>query len=768
MKVQIWNSFSCNNSSDYRLVARFKDPVLAAKAGARLAAFFEAYAEEFDRHCEDEGGPPEDEPLPSAAALAREHGVAWSADDILSWGDEGLQDNVPDIAVEGTTLAIFHDYCGGFTDNVVRVLAAAGAEVEPEDSCPPEISLRFVLPAGERGERMADELAKFLNQKSVHEYMSDFAKPPWGDHRLMGDPADIYWYREGDRFAFKMPLSPVGLPDLKKYLADVTELDLRLCDELELASFEMRDTLAELDARLAAAGTVTELELGERKLRFVPPRVLELTGLRKLVLSDNPLRELPAGLAALRDLEELEIAGCELTALPDELASLSKLRVLDISKNPLAAIPPVIAKLPALRELGANMMTGCDLSALAGASGLEVLALQFLKPAAKGLLAFPREILALRKLRSLDVSTSALSGIPDAIVELRELETLNLDGVLGHNTQLPPLHELPKLTKLLAAGGASNTGKYAPHSVLDGIWKITTLRHLGIDRYGEQKNERGPLTKLPDDAFARMPHLAVLDISFNELTTLPASFFALAELESVDLRYTKLDRATLDKLRATFPRVKLDLRSVQTRHDVDDPHWQAVHAKVKAGAGKLRSDRAAAVAELEAALAMCTPGSVYSDYDELYAEYGCVDALGHLRLAAQGAEREAIGDRQIAHATRALELVPQPGTIWHFTDEGAFQEEVTRRAGNALAWMCMERGQLDRALSVVERALSVGGDRGYIFDTKVRILLKAGREREAYAIVDSILAEDPEFKDFQDLKSSPAYLDWLAKGRPGA
>jgi tetratricopeptide (TPR) repeat protein len=301
------------------------------------------------------------------------------------------------------------------------------------------------------------------------------------------------------------------------------------------------------------------------------------------------------------------------------------------------------------------------------------------------------------------------------------------------------------------------------------VWKITTLQHLGVDRYGAEKGSRDKLEKLPDDAFARMPHLKTLDLSFNELVTLPASLFALAELESVDLQYTKLDRATLDKLRTTFPRVKIDLRNVETRHDVDDPHWKAVHAKVKAGAERLqRSDRAKALAELEEALAMCTPGSLYADYDELYAEYGCVDALGHLRVAAKGAEREALGDRLIAHATRALELVPQPGTIWHFTNEGAFQEEVTRRAGNSLAWMLMERGNHDRALSVADRALSVGGTNGYIHDTKVRILLAAGRPNDAYAIVEPILAEDPSFKDFQDIKTSPAYLAWLGSKQRGA
>lgn len=761
MQVQVWNSFSCNNSSDYRLVARFSDAGVAAKMGQKLRDFFVRYGDEWDRYCEEHDySIPEDAPLPSAAALAKELGFSWNASDILSWGDEGLRDNEPDVAVLGTTLAVFHDYCGGFTDNIVQALTRAGATVEPEDRRPPDISVRFLLPEGEAGEEMASALATFLGQKASKEYMSDFAPPPWGKHRLMGAPDNIFYYRDGQHFGFKMPLVPAAIEDVKRYFGGVRELDLRLCDAAELASFEMRDTLLELDAMLAAGRTITELDLQGRRLRFVPPQVLRMTSLVKLVLDDNPLGTLPEELGGLAALEELHVEDCGLGTLPASIARLSALRVLDLARNPLGGVPDVLAKLPALRELRlAQLPSGTDVSGLAALVQLEALDLSYLRPSGKGVMPFPRVILGLQALKSLNLSYTAFDGVPDEIADLQALETLALEAALGHQKTLPPLHRLPKLTKLLMNGNAGNTGKYAPHALLDGVWQIATLRHLGIDRFGKQKDERAELTRLPDDAFARMPHLRVLDLSFNELVTLPASLYALTELESIDLRYTKLDRATLDELRGAFPRVRLDLRNVATKVDVADPHWQAVHAKVKEGGGLLRRDRAGAVALFEEALAMCRTGTMYSDYDELYATYGCVDALGHLRLAATGAERERLGDRLIAHATRALELVPE-GMIWHFTDEGAFQEEVTRRAGNALAWMLMERDDLDRALAVVERALSVGGDRGYVFDTKVRILLKAGRTRDAYTIVDSILAEDPSFGDFQDIKVDPAFVAW--------
>jgi tetratricopeptide (TPR) repeat protein len=275
------------------------------------------------------------------------------------------------------------------------------------------------------------------------------------------------------------------------------------------------------------------------------------------------------------------------------------------------------------------------------------------------------------------------------------------------------------------------------------------------------------LTTLPDDAFSRMPHLRVLDLSFNQLTTLPESFYRLTDLAEVDLRYTHLDRATIDRLTSTFPRVRLDLRNVAsadtTTAEVDDPHWRHVHGLVKAAAQQGNTEQAAT--DFEQALASCTPGSRYSEYDQLYAYYRLVDVLDHLiREAGNEQAADALRRRLVHHAQAALDLLPQPGFIWHFTQFGAFQEEVTRRTGNALAWTLMQLGELNQARSVADRALTFadGSEFDYIRDTEVRILLAAGRVDEAYRIVDQVLTRDPDFDDFQDLKDEADYQAWRA------
>lgn len=71
MQVQIWRSFSCNNSSEYRLVAHFGDAKAAAAIGAEFKQFFAAYAKKMDEYVEEHGYDVSDEPIPFFCELPR-------------------------------------------------------------------------------------------------------------------------------------------------------------------------------------------------------------------------------------------------------------------------------------------------------------------------------------------------------------------------------------------------------------------------------------------------------------------------------------------------------------------------------------------------------------------------------------------------------------------------------------------------------------------------------------------------------------------------
>ena len=48
IKIQLWRSFSCNNSSSYYLVARFKSADAAEASAVELRAFLAAHGEQSD------------------------------------------------------------------------------------------------------------------------------------------------------------------------------------------------------------------------------------------------------------------------------------------------------------------------------------------------------------------------------------------------------------------------------------------------------------------------------------------------------------------------------------------------------------------------------------------------------------------------------------------------------------------------------------------------------------------------------------------------
>ncbi|MGY3061504.1 Leucine-rich repeat (LRR) protein [Streptomyces sp. TE3672] len=537
--------------------------------------------------------------------------------------------------------------------------------------------------------------------------------------------------------------------------------------------------LEELDALLVRAEEVTELDLSGRKLRHFPEQLLSFPNLRVLSLEGNAeLKTIDPRIGELAALEELHLAGTQLTGLPESIGRLRNLRLLDISDNAFTALPDSLGDLDRLEVLHAAKLTCALPDTLARLHTLRELDLSRQHQGryhCDTLVDFPPIVTRLTGLRTLDLSYVWLASVPDELLNLTELEELNLTGSLSARlTRLPDLARLPRLRVLRLNGRAPGSNQPPPsRDLLSGIWDITTLEHLEIDRWGKKtfdgRKARTAFRALPDDAFTHLSNLRHIDLSFNELTTLPESFFGLRRLEFAGLRYTKLDRPTLERLRAMFPRTRLDLRDTGTKEVVHDPNWQSVHALVRTGAEKQAAqDHAAAVTAFEEAVALCVPGACYSDYDRLYAHYGLVNALGQLADNAPDADRPEPATKLIRYAEQTLSLIP--GTIWHFTDEGAFQEEVKRRTGNALAWHLLHSGEPERALAAVEQALTVADAPEYDFvrDTQVRVLLALGRTDDAYRVADQILTRDPSFGDLTDIAALPEFQSWRQTQRTAA
>lgn len=130
----------------------------------------------------------------------------------------------------------------------------------------------------------------------------------------------------------------------------------------------------------------------------------------------------------------------------------------------------------------------------------------------------------------------------------------------------------------------------------------------------------------------------------------------------------------------------------------------------------------------------------------------------------------------VHYAQKCLELLKpaiQAGAIGHFTEMGQFHEEVIRYATNCIGWNMFSQTDDTVKLKELAELVSMGCRYAddpqyfYIFDTKVRILLKLDQKEEAYSIVRSCLKKDKGFGDFNDIVREKDYQSWLANFEAG-
>ncbi len=232
MEVHVWRSFSSNNSSAYRLVARFESAEQAKAAEPELLAFIEAHAKEVD---ETENY---DEPSAAEQALGKKYGYQVGGGYPLSWGDEGLEGDEPTVAVSGKTLVMYHNYCGGLEDGFGSYLRAVGAKVLEEECEAPDVAVFFALPAGARGKKIREELATYFGQKEGGVSLDDWsAPPPWVSHEHHRAPyaeaEDVLYFSDGHHLGFLLPLELDELEGLQAYLKKscIKDYRLLLCDD---------------------------------------------------------------------------------------------------------------------------------------------------------------------------------------------------------------------------------------------------------------------------------------------------------------------------------------------------------------------------------------------------------------------------------------------------------------------------------------------------------------------------------------------------------
>nr|MBA3503193.1 hypothetical protein [Deltaproteobacteria bacterium] len=191
MTIKIWQSYSCNNSSSYRLVARFADHATAQAAATELDAFFKAYAVELDAVVEANDYEWPDKWPPSAVAFAKKHDFALPRD-LMGWGDTGLTQDEPEVFAEDEVLLIYHSYCGGgLGKSVPAYLKVQGATEVDEDTAVPTATILFSYAGGNK--KLDGDLKKLFAQIDEESRDVEPLVTPWKSRGCYGTAA---FYRD--------------------------------------------------------------------------------------------------------------------------------------------------------------------------------------------------------------------------------------------------------------------------------------------------------------------------------------------------------------------------------------------------------------------------------------------------------------------------------------------------------------------------------------------------------------------------------------------
>lgn len=236
MRVHTWRSFSSNNSSAFRLVARFESAARADEVAVELRALFE----ELSAYDPDDEAPPS----PAQRKLAERYGFDWPAGPLVETYDEdGFA-----VATHGTVLVVHHHYCLGGLESLSPYLRARGGETKSEEPRMPTVTARFTLPADEiAAARLYDAIETYLGLGDAQRDERRVA--PWRAADPEVAPTGLPWEAQRDTVLFRigrqvglhLPIDAEEVDALRGYLeaAEVRDYRFTLCDDSQLESLQL-------------------------------------------------------------------------------------------------------------------------------------------------------------------------------------------------------------------------------------------------------------------------------------------------------------------------------------------------------------------------------------------------------------------------------------------------------------------------------------------------------------------------------------------------
>lgn len=328
----------------------------------------------------------------------------------------------------------------------------------------------------------------------------------------------------------KLDLSQNGLHEFPEALCSLPALaDLALD----------RNYLEGLSPAIGHLTSLTRLSIKANSLKSLPEELCDLEYLQELCIADNQVTSLPEGLGKLVNLQKLDISENAITALPADVSGLTALQKLNAKRNKIDCIPEsaTVTETGGFYSLTELNLAHNQLESWSSALWTSE-ALQVVNLTANRLPEVPAEISYLYNLTHLHLNANRITVVANELGQLAALDTLelsfnDLEAVpadlgylaalrvlsLGYNRlsgeALPDLSALSALEQLFLAG---NPLQHVPAWV--GSLPALSQLHLHL----------AELEELPEE-LCGLPSLQYLDVSGNKLSGLPAKLPELSGLQ---------------------------------------------------------------------------------------------------------------------------------------------------------------------------------------------------------------------------------------------
>ncbi|KAG8188045.1 hypothetical protein JTE90_009919 [Oedothorax gibbosus] len=319
---------------------------------------------------------------------------------------------------------------------------------------------------------------------------------------------------------------------------NIASLPLELCQKLPHLTFlSLNGNMLEtLPSNIGSLTGLTEFYLKENSLTALPESIIQLKNLKKLHLTGNNLKKLPENIHFLENLHELVADENTIKNLPSSFGGLKLLSHLNLSFNEIENLSDNFGGLESLKEL--DLSNNCLTSLPENFSLLP--SLEVLDLNSNKINKLPNTFQSAYCLKKILVAQNILSEIPRWFSKMKNVKEVFLSENNLHGDPFPEDFgsDCDNLEQLDVSGNNIT-------SLPESIGKLKSLTFLDLGSSFDEL-ERNPMISNGNDivylpsTFCGLQNISKLELDENQIKELPHDFGLLSNLAYLDLSHNLL------------------------------------------------------------------------------------------------------------------------------------------------------------------------------------------------------------------------------------